>query len=175
MATGGEVVGGVRILLVTIFGLALAEGVRTIRSGTSEWHPVILVSAWRRRKASLLIELSLLANGVTAALLIHWPPWGGEVASLLVVAYSIAAWKIHYESSADCKCFWLVMNAESRLGLLWRNGLLLVMAVTVATRGGVMDVRALPWAVIFFGALIATTRLMDRVARRPVPVGLKER
>ncbi len=122
----------------------------------------------------MLMTLSLLADALAIGLLMASPAWGGVVAGVLVVVYSMAAWNVHYLPSGSCGCFWRLLNAQSRESLVSRNLLLVVSAVMVTAAPEGLTVPAFVWATFLFAVVLATVRVADRQARGRVTVDVKE-
>lgn len=112
-----------RWFLVLAFLLALGEKGLVLARRATSWHPVIVVSSWRRRHAGLLITSALLADAVSVVLLLLRPSLGAACAIGLVIVYSASAWKARLDADG-CRCFLGLLDASSRRAMLLRNGCL---------------------------------------------------
>jgi hypothetical protein len=122
-----------RWVLVVVFSLAALEKIGTLRSKAAAWHPVLLVSDWRRRHAVHLLVVSLAADAAALILLVVRPALGATLAMLLVVAYTYAALAVHSgRIGHGCRCFWRVLNVRSRSGMVARNTALAILAFLTA-------------------------------------------
>ena len=87
---------GARWVLVIVFVLAAIEKASTLRSRSAAWHPVILVSARRRRHGGVLIAASLMADALAVGRLVSAPLAGAVFGAVLIAGYSI-----HCENGAS--------------------------------------------------------------------------
>ena len=155
------VASGARWALVVVFSLAALEKLHTLRSGSAAWHPVLLITDLRRRHAVQLLALSLTADIGEIVLLLGRPALGGVVAFMLVVTYTVAAFPVHGTGGRDgCRCFWRVLNARSRDGMVARNGALGALGLVVATATAQS---AEPVVAIWAAAFLVTLTLLSRV------------
>jgi hypothetical protein len=121
-----------RWVLVVFLALASAEKAADLFHGAAGWHPVMLVAPWRRRWASLLMGVSLLADAFAVLCLIIAPRLGAALACVLIVTYTSAAIRVHLDGEGtDCRCFFKVPGTRTRVGLVVRNSWLLFLAVAV--------------------------------------------
>jgi hypothetical protein len=141
----------------------------------------MLAGARRRRHAGPLMAAALAADVAVTVLLLMVPVSGGIAAAALVSAYSILALAIldGRTSPGTCRCFWKVLNTTTPGGLLARNALLIVLAITVAV-GGPEGLTASQIAAggVVMAAAAGIARLGDRASssRRPklVRAGARE-
>ncbi len=123
---------GARWALVVLFSLAALEKVTTLHSRAAAWHPIMLVSRFRREHASVLVAVSLVADVGALLLLAVRPKVGAALCIALIVIYSTAGVGMHAKAGdAGCRCFWKVMNTSARTGLIARNALLVASAALV--------------------------------------------
>ncbi len=114
---------GARWLLILAFLLAGVEKAITLHSRSAAWHPVMLVSKWRRRNAVRLMQLSLASDVLVVALLVGSPSLGALTSSALLIAYSVSAATVHSSGrSGGCRCVWGLLNATTKVGLALRTG-----------------------------------------------------
>jgi hypothetical protein len=125
---------GARWALIVVFVLAVTEKGTSVWTRTAAWHPLMLVSAVRRRRARRLMAVALLADLATVVLLVLFPVAGAVSAASLVAAYTALALPVHAAGQSQCRCFWRVLNSATKPALLARNAVLLALAVTVALR-----------------------------------------
>jgi hypothetical protein len=129
-----SVVEGARWALIAVFVLAVTEKGTSLWTRAAAWHPLMLVSSVRRRRAHALMAAALIADFVTVALLVLFPVAGAVGAGLLAAAYTALAFPVHAAGQGGCRCFWRVLNTTTKPALLARNAVLLALALTVAFR-----------------------------------------
>ena len=128
-------------------------------------HPVMVVSPGRRRRAPLLMGMSLLADVSAVFLLLGAPSLGAILAGALFVTYTWVAMPVHLDGRpADCRCFFKLLNTRTSTGLLVRNLWLLLLAVVILLGRPIAS-----WAGLGVGlALLAATSLLvaaiDRIS-----------
>lgn len=128
---------GARWALIAVFVLAVTEKGTSLWTRAAAWHPLMLVSPVRRRRARPLMAAALVADLATVVLLALIPVAGAVTAALLVAAYTALAMPVHSAGQGACRCFWKVLNTTTKPALLARNAVLLVLALTVALRAPV--------------------------------------
>ena len=154
---------GARWVLVIVFALAAIEKASTLRSRSATWHPVILVSARRRRHGVLLIAASLIADALALGLLVSAPLVGAVFGAALIAGYSIAARTVHLATSEErCSCFWKGINTSTKLGLMIRNLFLFVLAGLVTVLPPAPTPTGLLWAAGMLTVLFVLARAADR-------------
>lgn len=131
-----------RWALVLALILSTAEKLGRWRSGSASWHPVMLARRGLRPLATPLMIGSMLADvAVVATLLLH-SALGALLFSVLCCIYTIAAWPAFSSPPQEgCRCFWLILDAHTRLAFAVRNILLLLLAA-IATQATTRHVLA---------------------------------
>lgn len=157
---------GARWAVLVVFVLASVEKVGVLRSRSSEWHPVMLVTQWRRQHARLLIILSLVMDTTAAMLLLVKPPLGLLLAASLLITYTAAAIRAH-NGRDDCRCLWKMLNARTTLGLIMRNALLLGLTLLALLRMP-QDGQIMP---LMTASELLLVGLVTRLADRATPIG----
>jgi hypothetical protein len=153
-------VDGARWVLLVVFALSSVEKIGVLRSRTAEWHPLMLVTPWRRRHAKLLVASSLVADLAAVALLLIRPGLGSWLTAVLLVTYTVTASRAHYDTG-DCQCFWKLLNARTTLGLITRNALLMGL-VPLALLGAPQEGKIAPLIIACELLLVGLiTRLAD--------------
>ena len=155
---------GARWSLVIVFVLAIAEKVATLRSGSAQWHPLMLVTLRRQKYATPLMIASLFVDVLAVALLVSRSAEGALVSGGILLVYTAAAWPVH-ESSSDstCRCFYGLFNSSTRKGLILRNSLLFALAVVTWLE----PVRSVTWsgmlgAILLLAAIAVASRFTDK-------------
>lgn len=134
---------------------------------SSAWHPVLLASSFRRRHASPLVGLALLADVGAMGLLLTDAASGGVLASGVIAVYTGAGLAAHGASTTSgCRCMWRVLNTSTKAAFLLRNTLLMFAsaAVAVAPPGSIAR-PGLVAAVIGLIVLALILRAVDRSTR----------
>lgn len=144
--------------------LAVAEKAAALRSGAAQWHPVMLVSEWRRTHASILMLSSLVADTAAALCLVIAPPVGSVIAVGLVTLYTIVGIRAHVDGG-ECRCFWRVLNAGTLAGLIVRNTLLVLLAFVSFRAPATNDLAGLVVAPGVVALVAVVTRVADEWSR----------
>jgi hypothetical protein len=159
-----------------VFSLAGLEKVSRLRSHAAAWHPIMLMSRYRRRHATTLIALSLVGDVAAVLLLAIWPAGGAQLCIALLAIYSTAAIRVHAEAEdAACQCFWKFMNTYTKTGLIVRNALLVASAALVLVRTPRASIGGLATGGALLVLIAGSTRAIEHVAksaRTSVPADL---
>jgi hypothetical protein len=156
------IVNGARWALVIVFAFAVIEKIQALKSGSAAWHPVMLVSACRRRWATHLMAGSLAVDVVAIGLLIGDQVKGGLLSAVLVVVYSIAGARVHIQSAEECRCLWKLLNTSTRRGLVVRNCVLVLLAGLVMTGSPAISMPGLVWGAALLVVVFAATSMVER-------------
>lgn len=159
---------GACMALAVLMSLAVAEKVTSIRSGAAAWHPVMLMSAQRRRHARTLMTIAAAADATVVALLVLLPTLGGVLAIALLVLYTRLGAAAHGDGRREpCRCFWRVLNTATVDGLRARNATLAVLAaLTATTATATWNVGSVALAAACLACVALAGTLGDRYAGR---------
>jgi hypothetical protein len=134
---------GLALLIAALFLLAALHKVRMLRAGRALFDPLISVSAWRRRNATLALALAASAELLVAASLVCYPPVGFCATCLIVAVYTGALRRL--PADEPCNCFGEALRSHDRSTAIQRN--LVLIAVSLAAFAGYLgadvDVSAL--------------------------------
>jgi uncharacterized membrane protein YphA (DoxX/SURF4 family) len=119
---------GARWVLAVVFCLSGIEKASTLSSHAARWHPVMLVSGWRRKHATALLAASLITDLLCIVFLVAGPRIGSFLALGLLVAYTLAGFSVHEHADADCQCLFGILKTRTRETFLVRNAALLILA-----------------------------------------------
>lgn len=162
----GIVADGSRWLLIALLALACLEKASTLVHHAAAWHPVMLLSPARRRWASTLMSVSLLADAGVASLLLWWPRLAAGLVGVLIVTYTWAAWPLHeWDGASDCRCFFKLRGPRTRLGFVVRNVWLLLLASTVLATPPNYSRTGPLLGVLLFGVTLLAGTVGDGIAR----------
>lgn len=124
---------GIRWALVALFVLAFAEKALLVLHRSARWHPVLLISEWRRRWATPLMVTGLIADLAVTLALTAVPAAGGFAASVLTAGYWHAARGVHDQvAHSGCRCFFGILNTSSVASLRLRNASIIALGIVVA-------------------------------------------
>jgi len=165
---------GARWMLASLLTLACAEKASSLRSRATGWHPIMLVSATRRRFSRLLMGASLLADASAVLMLVVAPRAGAILASTLILPYTWAAISAHQPGDrSSCRCFFRLVNTRTKLGLIVRNGWLIGASLVVLVWHPHASWAGIALGGVLLGGTQGLTAVMDRLAevRRALPEG----
>lgn len=152
-----------------MFALAIVEKVATLKSGAAQWHPVIIVSSWRRRHATFLVGAAVALDSLTVAALVSKPRLGGAVACGTIGAYTLAARRVQF-GAEGCRCLNRRLDAHTTTGFVVRNLVLVGFgAVTLLLGADAWRYPDIVAACVFLCVVVLATRagdLVDRSKRR---------
>lgn len=117
-------------MLAGIFALSVFEKARILLHGSARWHPVLLLSGFRRRHATPLVGASGVADAGASFLLFLGPGVGAALGMVLASVYTVAAVGVH-SSAEGCRCLPGPLNTRTFGGLVVRNAILGAAAVFV--------------------------------------------
>lgn len=163
----GAIAYGARALLTVVFILAVIEKVITLQRKSAAWHPVLIVSRWRRNHAPALIDAALMSDLTAVVLLVVTPPAGAVVSIAILLAYTVAAIPMHAApTSSPCRCMWKILDTTTRGGLLLRNALLALLSSTLIVASPIGSVEGWGWTLSLFAMVATANRLASRTGRR---------
>jgi hypothetical protein len=155
-------VDGIRWAAVVIWVLAATEKANALARGAASWHPLILVSHWRRRHARALFTLALGADLLTLLLLVLAPRLGGAVSACLIVLYTRASSSARPGIAEGCRCFWKILDAHSPQALVMRNALLVVLSAAIGLAPPHASWPDVLLAVLVVAVIASVTRRVDQ-------------
>lgn len=125
--------------LAIVFLLAAIQKVIELRQRSVRWHPLIIaLPGWGRRHAGSIVAASAACDTVVFVLLLREPRLASLGATALLLVYSALglAARETLKDGARCRCMWRVLEAETLVGLLFRNLCLLGLAAAVLNLPG---------------------------------------
>ncbi len=161
-----------RLVLLVVFGLSAVEKSVTMFRRRAAWHPVLIVSEWRRAHAFFLLGAALTCDCAIVLLLLTNPRVGGACAFGLIAAYTFLAQRVHSDTEGKgCACLWKLLNSKSRGSLLVRNVMLSVFALGVAVAGRRGGLSEPVLGIAFLLAVDVTVRIVDWIHTKRVALG----
>lgn len=152
---------------MVLFSLGALEKVTTLHSRAAAWHPIMLMTRFRREHATLLVAISLVADVGALLFLAVWPKVGAPLCIALIVIYSTAGVGMHAKAGdAGCRCFCKFMNTTTRTGLVARNSLFLALPGPAFTVEAIQTDHGAK-----FGSLLGDPHLRRVVLRSPAVIG----
>lgn len=143
---------GASAFVVIVLVFALAGKASTLTHGSSAWHPMIIVSPWRRKYATALVSLAAAIEVVTLISLVWIPKIGAFMGCALMAAYGAASRDV----AGHCKCLGALFDAHTRKGLLLRNSVISIACLAILPNAPRFDAFAVvPLAVWILAAVFA--------------------
>lgn len=170
-----EIWDGARWALILIFSLALLEKLHVLQTTSPRTHPVVQASRLLARFPLQSILISLGLDLASIVLLSFRPLEGALTSSGAILIYTVAGAAVFGGSETSkgnqpggCRCFSGQLDTSSRTSFLIRNGVLLLMAISVAVTRPIVSVAGVAWGLGLVGLLsVAISVAEGRPLMRP--------